>query len=101
MTLKDFDQYFADLCVEEVDLLRRKGQEYSGKEDRHSNFKRLAVQLNMKPEAVLWVYLTKHLDSLASYIRGDYTGIEPIRGRIMDARNYLALLAAMIEDGAT
>ena len=98
MTPKEFDQYFADLCVEEADLLRRKGQEYSGFEDRHSNFKRLAEELKLRPEVILWIYLKKHLDSITSYIRGEYTGIEPIHGRIMDARNYLALLGAMLED---
>lgn len=98
MTLDEFNDYFCDLVKEEVELLRRKGQEYSGKEDRHSNFKRLALELNLKPETILWVYFRKHIDGIASHIRGEYTGSEPIRGRIQDARNYLALLAAMIEE---
>ncbi len=97
MTLEQFDIFFMNMIKEEQDLLRRKGQEYSGKEDRHANFKRLALQLKLPPEKILWVYLTKHLDGILSYINGDYAGSEPIRGRIEDARNYLALLAGMIE----
>lgn len=96
MTLEQFDKFFEDMVQEERDLLLRKGQEYSGKEDRHANFKRLALQLKLPPEKILWVYLTKHLDGILSYINGGYAGSEPIRGRIEDARNYLALLAGMI-----
>ncbi len=97
MTLEEFDKFFEGMVEEERQLLSKKGQEYSGKADRHLNFKRLAAQLNLTPEQVLWVYLTKHLDGILSYIRGEYRGSEPIRGRIQDARNYLALLAGMIE----
>ena len=97
MTLDDFDIFFTSMIERERALLTQKGQEYSGKEDRHANFKRLAKQLNLTPEIILWVYLTKHLDGILSYIRGEYTGSEPIIGRIHDARNYLALLAGMID----
>lgn len=98
MTLDEFQKFYDDMVEEELDLLYRKGMEYSGKEDRHANFKRLAKQLNLSPEKILWIYLTKHLDGILSYINGEYTGSEPIRGRIEDARNYLALLAGMIAD---
>ena len=98
MTLDDFDSYFDVMVKEEKELLRKKGQEYSGKEDRHSNFKRLGLQLKLDPEKILWVYFTKHIDGILSYLNGEYMGSEPIRGRIEDARNYLALLASMIED---
>jgi hypothetical protein len=97
MTLEEFDTYFEEMVAEERELLQKKGQEYSGKEDRHANFTRLAAQLKLAPEKILWVYLTKHMDGILSYINGDYAGSEPIRGRIEDARNYLALLAGMIE----
>ena len=98
MTLDEFEKFFEKMVKEERDLLHRKGQEYSGKEDRHANFKRLASQLKLSPEKILWIYLTKHLDGILSYINGDYAGSEPILGRIEDARNYLALLAGMIVD---
>jgi hypothetical protein len=55
---------------------------------------------------VLWVYLKKHLDSIASYISNEVKCdagnkpklSEPIEGRIMDARVYLALLRGLIEE---
>lgn len=86
-----------------VDLTGTKGQEYAGSRDQLANFKRLSEQLKMRPEAVLWVYLTKHLDSLSSYIRGlnrptKPTLSEPIEGRIDDAILYLCLLKALVAE---
>lgn len=82
-------------------LSASKGQEYAGSEDRLANFKRLGAQLGLPPEAILWVYLTKHLDSLSTYIRDLTKGTtreysEPITGRVHDAILYLNLLKGLI-----
>ena len=98
MTIDEFDKFWGGLLMEERELLTKKGQEYSGKENRFKNFESIGKELGMDPKKILWVYCHKHLDSIRSYLRGEYTGIEPIRGRIEDARNYLALLAGMIEE---
>jgi hypothetical protein len=80
-----------------------KGREYANdSEDSLSNFKRLGKQLGLPPEAVTLVFLTKHLDSISSYIRslqgqGNYTSSEPIEGRIDDAILYLILLKALVQ----
>lgn len=97
MTLSEFELYYDKLVEAEKKLLESKGIEYSGKEDRFNNFRKLGIELKMAPEKVLWVYLKKHLDGILSYIHGEYAGGEPIIGRINDARNYLALLAGMID----
>lgn len=78
-----------------------KGQEYAGSEDRLANFKRLGDQLHLIPEKILWVYMTKHLDSLITYIEDQQQGkkreySEPITGRVDDAILYLNLLKALI-----
>lgn len=98
MKVEEFEALFDTMLQEERQILFTKGQDYSGREDCLGNFKRLALQLGMTPERVLWVYLVKHLDSILSYINGTYGGSEPIIGRIYDARNYLALLAGLIVD---
>ena len=98
MTIDDFAEFFEELVKDEIRLLKIKGLEYSGKENRFRNFESLGNQLDMDPKKILWVYCTKHLDSIRSYLRGEYQGAEPIRGRIQDARNYLALLAGMIAE---
>jgi len=52
----------------------------------------------LPPEVILWVYLKKHMDSILSYIRTGKVYSESIDGRITDARNYLFLLRALIEE---
>ena len=98
MTLTEFEEYYDELIKMEKELLSRKGIEYSGKEDRFSNFGKLENDLNLSREKILWIFLKKHLDGILSYINGGYVGGEPIIGRINDARNYLALLAGMIKE---
>ena len=98
MTLNEFEEFYDELMEIEERLLRSKGIEYSGKEDRFSNFNKLGKELQFPPEKIVWIYLKKHLDGILSYINGEYTGSEPIIGRIHDARNYLALLAGMIKE---
>lgn len=97
MNQKQFNEFFNQMCKEEYELLNNKGREYSGNDNRFSNFQRLGREINQRPEMVLYVYLKKHLDSIASYIReGEVFSNETIFGRISDARNYLALLAGII-----
>lgn len=81
-------------------LTRSKGREYAGSHDQTANFRRLGEALGMPPEAVLLVYLTKHLDSISTYVRElpEPAPSEPITGRIDDAILYLILLKALIID---
>jgi len=61
-------------------------------------FNRLAEQLHMDRKQVLWVYMQKHFDGILAYINGFKSQREDVRGRIKDARLYLALLRGMIEE---
>ena len=102
MKYEDFDKLYVKMVEEEVRVGKTKGMEYT-QGDRLDNFKRIGKEIGIKPELVLWVYLKKHLDSIASYIEGlskdaEYVLSEPIEGRILDARLYLALLRGLIEE---
>lgn len=84
-------------------LTLSKGREYANDSDQLANFRRLGKQLGLPPEAVTLVFLTKHLDSISSYIRslqgqGNYTSSEPIQGRVDDAILYLILLKSLIQE---
>lgn len=86
-------------------LLCVKGGEYAGSEDRLGNFKRGANDTGCTPQQVLWVYLSKHLDSIKTFIRDDAANAsrersEPITGRIDDAINYLVLLKGLVVEKA-
>lgn len=109
MHYDDFNKMLEKMHSEELALGATKGREYT-KGDRLDNFKRLSLELGISPKQVLWVYLKKHLDSIANYIRLDAarkpnempmlreTLSEPIEGRISDARVYLSLLRGLIEE---
>lgn len=85
---------------DELRELRKAGQlEYAGGEaTAFGNFERLAVELDMTREAVLWVYAKKHADGIASWIRGHKSQREGVEGRINDLLVYLLLLRCMVED---
>lgn len=84
-------------------LLVVKGGEYAGSEDRLSNFKRGAELTGCHPLQVLFVYLSKHYDAVATYVRDQSSGTarprsEPIEGRLDDIINYCILAKALIAD---
>jgi hypothetical protein len=92
-------ELFDRMVSQERELLMTKGVEYSGEGDSLGNFKRGAADVDLDPKKILWVYMSKHLDSIKYFIRnGDVISNETIEGRIADARNYLFLLACLIED---
>jgi len=101
MNNEKFRLFFNELVKDELKLIESKGIEYSGEEDRFRNFKRIGNELDISPEKICFVYLRKHIDGILDYLNKLDSGeeivqSEPIIGRIHDARNYLALLAAMI-----
>lgn len=81
-------------------VLASKGSEYSrGEDDCNSNFKRVAEAIGLDPIKVAYVYLAKHLDSIANYVKTRETPSgEPIEGRLGDAVNYLMILGSLIEE---
>jgi len=101
MLEKDFLEMLKKMEKEEHEIMGTKGMEYTQgnlEKDRLSNFYRIAFELEIDPKIVLWVYLKKHLDSIACYIKqGKEYSSETIEGRIHDARNYLVLLNGIIQ----
>tara|TARA_R100001244_G_scaffold87102_1_gene66722 strand:+ start:304 stop:627 length:324 start_codon:yes stop_codon:yes gene_type:complete len=96
--VKDFFDLTKELISQEMEIMKVKGDEYTiGNIDKFQNFKSLAERLGTTPKQILMVYLLKHIDSICNYaITGKESSDEPIEGRIMDARNYLLLLAGLI-----
>ena len=97
MDYAKFDILVQKMHQEEHEIGKTKALEYT-QGDRLDNFKRIATELGITPKKALWVYLKKHLDSIASYIKTEKVLSEPIEGRIKDARVYLALLRGLIEE---
>jgi hypothetical protein len=97
MKYEDFDKLYIKMVEEENKIGKTKALEYT-QGDRLDNFKRIGQELSVNPKMVLWVYLKKHLDSIARYIKSGQTLSESIEERIKDARVYLALLRGLVEE---
>jgi len=89
-----------DSVFYKVKSMHTEGQkEYAMTEDNvFANFERIANQTGQSKEMILWIYLMKHIDGIASYLRGHKSQREDVRGRLTDAIVYLCILWGMIED---
>lgn len=96
MTYEEFDKVFDDLIAECRGMRETKGPEYAGLKDRLANFKQAAAYFGVSPLVVCGIFKNKHDQAIAAFVRGGYKGSEPIRGRIVDAIVYLALLYGLI-----
>lgn len=100
MKVADFFKWYDILQENEKQIMEVKGREYTvSDQDKFRNFKSIAERLKLTPELVCMVYFLKHTDSITNYVlTGTESSDEKIIGRIMDARNYLALLGGLIEE---
>lgn len=104
MTPRDFDALLTNLVTDEIQILASKGEDYTdngeGKadEDRLFNFKEVGKRFGVSPLLVWGIYWTKHNNAIEKFVRTGAVASEPIEERIKDARNYLALGMALIED---
>lgn len=99
MKLEAFDKLISEEILPEcMKIMKTKGRSYSGLEDKLGNFKRGAELSGTSPERVWFIYFTKHFDALSSFIRGEYSDSEPIKGRIIDLINYLMLFCGILQE---
>lgn len=101
MKASRFRETIDELYKRLVSLTETKGEEYKRRDDNQfANFERGAQALGLTREQVLMVYLSKHLDSIVTYVKDRAAGqekvyAEPISGRIDDAILYLLILRGM------
>jgi hypothetical protein len=99
MTFEQFDKFQERLLAEVVKMRDTKGKEYANSADRFGNFRRLSESVGLADYQVAYVYMSKHLDSIASYMKNHKTfSAESIRGRFIDTLTYLTLIAGMVEE---
>jgi hypothetical protein len=98
MKMEQFRILYKELTIKEIELLELKGKEYSGEDNTLLNFETCATKLNIHPIKVLMIFYSKHNDSIFSYSKDlKVYSNEDITSRIMDARNYLAILYVMVD----
>lgn len=84
-------------------LLAVKGGEYAGATtDRLAAFKRSGDLAGVAPLQCLMIYMAKHYDAVATFVRDEASGTqrersEPIDGRLDDIINYCILAKAIIQ----
>lgn len=82
-------------CLETLSAGQR---EYAQEANALSAFEDLARDLGLDRKYVLWVLAKKHVDGIASYIKGHKSQRESVKGRINDLICYMCFLRAMVED---
>jgi len=107
MTSIEFENLRDEFLTKESAILEWKRGEYTSGEDRLQNFREVAGFLGQRPAEVALSYLMKHIQSITRAVRtGSYVwdwnqkGGEGLKQRFVDARNYLLLLAACLEEEA-
>lgn len=104
MNFKNFEKLVLEMEKEEKITRYTKGKEYSS-DDRLNLFKSLGKEIycphckkQLGPEIIFWIFFTKHIRALLSYINSGKTYSESINSRIKDCRIYLSLFRGIIND---
>lgn len=101
MTFDEFEILQRQLFEERLKIAAGKGKEYSGFEDRLSNFKEEGKEMNISPLKVCHIFFNKHMRAIKSYINYEKEfSEETIRGRFLDAICYLELMYGLIYENS-
>jgi hypothetical protein len=105
MTPQQFENLRDEFLTHEARIMDWKRREYSTKADRLQNFREVAAFVGQKQSEVALTYLMKYIQSIALAVQtGNYAwdwnteGGEGLKQRFADARNYLLLLAACLQE---
>ena len=105
MKPEQFESLRDDFLIHEARIMDHKRDEYSSGNDRLQNFREVAGLSGEKMSEVALIWLLKHIQSITLAVRtGEYAWKwktehgEGLKQRIADARNYLLLLAACLEE---
>lgn len=105
MITEDFTKLKQEFDDYENMLLEVKKSEYANDLDRLINFKEASQMIKLMPEHYCLALVMKHIHAIRTAILdGEYAWCwrnefgEGLKQRIADARNYLLLLAALLEE---
>jgi len=98
MSTEEFMRFRAEFDKECENMLVMKGADYATKNDRFKNLKEDGEDIGLTPLQTWALYIQKHLRAIFAYVANGKVESEPIRGRFLDARNYLDLGIGLIEE---
>lgn len=93
---EELNEFFAECTT----ILEKKGRDYNPDDVAFSEVREIAADVGIKPEQVLMVFANKHWQAVKAHAKSGQLASEPIRERLKDMANYMALYAVMIEEGA-
>lgn len=100
MELDERLKHVNEIFEERKQVLIDKGKSYAGNGDTLANFKRNAERLGLSKYQVWAVYFNKHIDSINNAIQDNpltpEDKSEGLKGRIIDATNYLDILYCLL-----
>lgn len=98
MTSEEFRAATDSILMECTKTLDAGSQEYAGDSDKLQNFKDVAELIGISPEQAAFVYFYKHVVGIAKYIKNGKEQRDTIRGREVDAIDYLLLLNGLLSE---
>lgn len=102
MTIEERAKLAKELFSERLQLQIDKGKSYAGDGDALDNFKRNAKLTGMSKFQVWLIYFLKHIDAIINAIKDNpqmpQDQTEGLKGRIVDAENYLDLLYCLLTE---
>lgn len=87
------DEFF-DTCKE---TLSCKGKDYNP-DEAFKELKETAEDMGVEPVKVLWILVRKHLSAVKAFVQNGKVESEPIKMRLVDVANYMALIYALTKE---
>lgn len=100
MKRERYNRILDEVFTRARELSTSKGRDYAGDANVFRNFEDVAARTGQTRLQVWSVYIQKHLLAIEKYISEGKLESEPVDSRILDVIVYLALLYAMVKDGA-
>ena len=97
LTVLERNEKVKTLFNECLVVLESKGNDYT-KKSANDNFDIVGEFVGISKYGVWATYFYKHLSAIMSFIKNGKLESEPIKGRILDAINYLGILYTMIDE---
>lgn len=95
-----FDPVIDRMLADCISTLAKKGADYTEgrNEDRTVHFREAAADVGISVEQAWLILFRKHYTAIKKYVKSGKVESEPIRGRILDAINYLLLFACIVDE---
>lgn len=94
MTLNDRQLFLESFWEDCLRITKDKGRDYNPDNIPLMDVLNTAIETGTSVHAVLWTYYAKHASAIRRHFsQGETLASEPILGRLMDAANYLGMMA--------